>query len=344
MDKIEQDLSSYFLDDAETFKLAVECSDLGVWGFDIGSGKLILSRKLYDIIGVEPGTPVAYSSFPKYIHPEDRDLVRTEVQKAINDHNAYDLEYRLIRPDTGETIWGRFTGRASYDASGQPYKMFGTTIDVTHHKMAQFNAMNADRAKSEFLANMSHEIRTPMNGIMGMTQLLANCELGAREREFVRTIDRSGQALLTIINDILDFSKIEAGHIELDQSPFVLRESLEDVTTLLSTAATDTGVDLLLRIDPDLPETYIGDVGRVRQILTNLVGNALKFTHEGHVLINVTGEVKDGTATLNIAVSDTGIGIKEEQLSQVFEKFRQADGSTTREYEGTGLGLSLIHI
>ena len=118
--------------------------------------------------------------------------------------------------------------------------------------------MNADRAKSEFLANMSHEIRTPMNGIMGMTQLLANSQLGQREREFVKTIDRSGQALLTIINDILDFSKIEAGHIELDHSPFVLRESLEDVTSLLSTAATDTGVDLLLRIDPDLPETYIG--------------------------------------------------------------------------------------
>ena len=116
--------------------------------------------------------------------------------------------------------------------------------------------------------------------------------------------------------------------IELDQSPFLLRESLEDVTTLLSTAATDTGIDLLLRIDPDLPETYIGDVGRVRQILTNLVGNALKFTREGHVLINVTGAVTDQTANLNIAVSDTGIGIPEEQLTNVFEKFTQADGST----------------
>ena len=341
MESMSKDLTSHLLDDAETFKLAVECSDLGVWEYNVETGQLIWSRKLYEIVGVEPGTPVNFTDFHKFIHPEDLDMVRAEVQKSIDNHASYDLEYRLIRPNTGETIWMRFTGQAFYDKVGNPYKMFGTGVDITHHKMAEFNAMNADRAKTEFLANMSHEIRTPMNGIMGMTQLLTNCQLGPREREFVKTIDRSGQALLTIINDILDFSKIEAGHVELDHSPFLLRESLEDVTSLLSTAATDTGVDLLLRIDPNLPETYIGDVGRVRQILTNLVGNALKFTHEGHVLINVTGVVTDQIAKLNIAVSDTGIGIEEEQLSQVFEKFNQADGSTTREYEGTGLGLTI---
>ena len=341
MGKVTRDVRPNFLDDAETFKLAVECSDLGVWGYNVETGQLIWSRKLYEIVGVEPGTPVNFIDFHKFVHPEDLDMVRAEVQKSINNHSGYDLEYRLIRPNTGETIWTRFIGKAFYNEIGEPYKMFGTGVDITHHKIAEFNAMDADRAKSEFLANMSHEIRTPMNGIMGMTQLLANCQLGDREREFVHTIDRSGQALLTIINDILDFSKIEAGHIELDHSPFLLRESLEDVTSLLSTAATDTGVDLLLRIDPDLPETYIGDVGRVRQILTNLVGNALKFTHEGHVLVNVNGTVTDKMAKLNIAVSDTGIGIKQDQLSHVFEKFRQADGSTTREYEGTGLGLNI---
>ena len=330
-----------FLDDAETFKLAVECSDLGVWEYNVPSGQLVWSRKLYEIIGVKPGTPVDYTDFHKFVHPEDLVIVRAKVKESIDNHTPYDLEYRLIRPDTGNTIWIRFTGRAFYDDAGDPFKMFGTGLDITHHKMAEFKAMNADRAKSEFLANMSHEIRTPMNGILGMTQLLSNSRLGPRETDFIRTIDRSGQALLTIINDILDFSKIEAGHIELDNAPFLLRESLEDVTSLLSTAATDTGVDLLLRIDPDLPETYIGDVGRVRQILTNLVGNALKFTPAGHVLINVTGTLKDQTARLNIAVSDTGIGIQKEELSKVFEKFSQADGSTTREYEGTGLGLSI---
>ena len=336
-----KDHTSNFLDDAEVFKFAVESSDLGVWGYDVVSDELFWSRKLYEIMGVEPGSPVKYSYLTDLIHPDDLEWVQAKFKDSSEKKEAYDIEFRVLRADTGETIWGRFTRQAFYDVSGEPYKMFGTTVDITHHKMAEFKAMNADRAKSEFLANMSHEIRTPMNGIMGMTQLLANCQLGPREREFVKTIDRSGQALLTIINDILDFSKIEAGHIELDHSPFLLRESLEDVTSLLSTAATDTGIDLLLRIDPDLPETYIGDVGRVRQILTNLVGNALKFTHEGHVLINVTGVVTDQIAKLNIAVSDTGIGIEEEQLSQVFEKFNQADGSTTREYEGTGLGLTI---
>ena len=336
-----KDPSSHLLDDAEVFKLAVDSSDLGVWGYDIASGNVFWSRKLYEIMGVEPGMPINPSSLHEFIHPKDLDWVEAEIQHSVDQKKGYDIEYRIIRPDNGGTIWGRFTRQAFYDASGKPYKMFGTGVDITHHKMAEFKAMKADRAKSEFLANMSHEIRTPMNGIIGMTQLLANCQLGAREREFVKTIDRSGQALLTIINDILDFSKIEAGHIELDDAPFVLRESLEDVTSLLSTGATDTGVDLLLRIDPDLPEAYVGDVGRVRQILTNLVGNALKFTHEGHVLINVTGAVTNQMANLIIDVSDTGIGIEEDQLSKVFEKFRQVDGSSTREYEGTGLGLTI---
>jgi len=341
MESMAKDHTSNFLDDAEVFKFAVESSDLGVWGYDVVSDELFWSRKLYEIMGVEPGSPVKYSYLTDLIHPDDLEWVQAKFKDSSEKKEAYDIEFRVLRADTGETIWGRFTRQAFYDVSGEPYKMFGTTVDITHHKMAEFKAKNADRAKSEFLANMSHEIRTPMNGIMGMTQLLANCQLGPREREFVKTIDRSGQALLTIINDILDFSKIEAGHIELDHSPFLLRESLEDVTSLLSTAATDTGIDLLLRIDPDLPENYIGDVGRVRQILTNLVGNALKFTHEGHVLINVTGVVTDQIAKLNIAVSDTGIGIEEDQLSQVFEKFNQADGSNTREYEGTGLGLTI---
>ena len=216
-----------------------------------------------------------------------------------------------------------------------------TFNEITGLKLAQLNAEKADQAKTEFLANMSHEIRTPMNGIMGMTQLLANCDLGVREQEFIQTIDRSGQALLTIINDILDFSKIEAGHVELDKAVFSLRDSLEDVTALLSTAATDTGVDLLLHINPDTPQTFIGDVGRVRQIVTNLVGNALKFTHEGHVVIDVSAEKDGDLATLTIAVSDTGIGIDSAKLSDIFEKFNQADGSTTRKYEGTGLGLTI---
>ena len=216
-----------------------------------------------------------------------------------------------------------------------------TVTNVTEMQKVIEKAKSAEKAKSEFLANMSHEIRTPMNGIIGMTELLNMTELTDRQAEFVGTISRSGSALMTIINDILDYSKIEAGQVRLDPIPFVLRDAIEDVTTMLSSAAADKDIDLLVRIQPDLPTTFIGDVGRFRQIMTNLVGNALKFTHFGHVLVDVSGQVNGDLIDLKVRVEDTGIGIPEKDLEHVFQKFQQVDGTTTREYEGTGLGLSI---
>ena len=232
----------------------------------------------------------------------------------------------------------------TYLSRSRPIKSGGqilTLSDITEVQDALTAARIAEKSKSEFLANMSHEIRTPMNGILGMTEILSLGELTEQQKSFIGTISRSGNALMTIINDILDFSKIEAGQTKLHSSPFVLRDSIEDVTALLSSSAADKGIDLLVRVLPDLPSTFVGDVGRIRQILTNLVGNALKFTHFGHVLIDVDGQVSGQNAELTIRIHDTGIGIPEDQLPFVFEKFRQVDGSTTREYEGTGLGLSI---
>ncbi|BCH29716.1 hybrid sensor histidine kinase/response regulator [Mesorhizobium sp. L-8-10] len=199
----------------------------------------------------------------------------------------------------------------------------------------------ADRAKSEFLANMSHEIRTPMNGVLGMAELLARTELNSRQKTFTEVIVKSGNALLTIINDILDFSKINAGQMTLDPAPFGLAEAVEDVATLICARVAEKDLELIVRVDPRLPETLVGDVGRFRQIVTNLLGNAVKFTEKGHVLIDVTGERREGAVHLHIRVEDTGIGIPPDKLQSVFEKFAQVDGSSTRRHEGTGLGLAI---
>ncbi len=212
-------------------------------------------------------------------------------------------------------------------------------------KDANSRVSAADRAKSEFLANMSHEIRTPMNGVMGMAELLAGTDLDAKQSMFTDVIVKSGAALLTIINDILDFSKIDAGQMELDPAPFCLAEAIEDVATLVSSKVAEKDLELIVRVDPNLPASLVGDVGRIRQIVTNLMGNAVKFTEKGHVYVNVEGTAETGdnhgVAKLRISVEDTGIGIPKEKLDRVFDKFSQVDTSATRKHEGTGLGLSI---
>ncbi|MCC6204641.1 MAG: response regulator [Hyphomicrobiales bacterium] len=199
----------------------------------------------------------------------------------------------------------------------------------------------ADRAKSEFLANMSHEIRTPMNGVLGMAELLANTELTARQRTFTDVIVKSGNSLLTIINDILDFSKINAGQLTLDPAPFRLAEAVEDVAALISAGVAEKNLELIVRIDPSLPRFVVGDVGRFRQIITNLLGNAVKFTEKGHVLIDVSGKRDASMVMLSVRVEDTGIGIPADKVQTVFDKFAQVDSSSTRRHEGTGLGLAI---
>ena len=202
-------------------------------------------------------------------------------------------------------------------------------------------ALAADQAKSEFLANMSHEIRTPMNGVMGMAELLDGTSLTGPQRSYVSVINRSCSSLLTIIDDILSFAKLDAGQVELDPRPFDMKACIEDVVRLIAPRLEDKGVELAMRYQPFLPYMLVGDAGRIRQVLTNLLGNAAKFTDSGHILVDVTGDVVDDRAELLVKVQDTGIGIPNEMRASIFEKFSQVDSSSTRAHEGTGLGLTI---
>ena len=286
------------------------------------------------------------------IVPDDRERVYRSwqvLEHAPEGEDSNVNEFRVLALD-GSIEWLR--SRESVivrNAHGNPQQLLATITVITDEKnyeaelrRAKEEAERLARARSQFLANMSHEIRTPMNGIIGMTSLLMNVEMSEESYDFIETIRTSSESLLTIINDVLDFSKIESGRMELEALPLDVQETVEGALDLLSTQAADKQLELGYWIEDDVPQMIMGDATRLRQILVNLIANAVKFTERGDVWVTVSYEAQaGGDPALRFAVSDTGIGIHQQQLPQLFMAFSQLDSSTTRRYGGTGLGLAI---
>jgi PAS domain S-box-containing protein len=334
----------------ERFRLVARATNDAIWDWDITANTISFSESLGTLFGYRAGEFESTLAFwINSIHPEDHDEVMASVQAFFaSREEVWTGEYRFRCAD-GAYAFVYDRGYVLRNAEGKPLRMVGSMMNITERKRAEselraakVGAEAASLAKSEFLANMSHEIRTPMNGIIGMSDLLLDTPLSRQQREFTETIQISGEALLTIVNDILDFSKIEAGQLELEIGNIDLAQVVRGSLDLLKETAKSKGLELHALVDPGTPTELRGDGGRLRQVLINLIGNALKFTSNGGVKVHISVDRQTKEkASLRFRITDTGIGISPETQARLFQAFTQADGSMTRRYGGTGLGLAI---
>jgi PAS domain S-box-containing protein len=333
------------------FERAVRGTQDGLWEIDLIARVSWISQRFKEMLGysVADFGSIALDRIQSLIHPQDRKAVRAAVVRHLRHQAVYDIEFRMLHKD-GHYEWVRSRAQAERAPDGTPLRLAGSTQLITDRKRAEQASRDAkeaaeaaNRAKSNFLANLSHEIRTPMNGVIGMAQILSETTLDNAQREYVDIIRGSAKSLLALINDVLDLSKIEAERLELEHVDFDLRDVLFETVAATSLQSGVKGIELIVNICNDVPVLARGDPGRLRQIIMNLIGNAIKFTHEGHVVLDVcTAERTGARLTLRIEVTDTGIGIPADRLDRLFKTFTQIDSSTTRHYGGTGLGLSIV--
>lgn len=326
-------------------ELAIEGAGLNIWEIDLINGIRRGGPRDIDFYGFSPKT---HEDFLQIVDPEDAEKLDAALKRAIDDTGHYEVEYG-IRKSCGQRRWFFALGQLVRGQDGHPGKLVGVTYDITArreqaHAMAHAleTAEQASRAKSSFLAATSHELRTPMNAVLGMTRLLVDTDLDVRQRELLDTIRSSGDLLLRLINDILDFSRIEAGEMPIDATEFDTLACIESSIEIVAQQAESKGLDLFLDVAPDACRRVRGDPTRVRQVLVNVLVNAIKFTDRGEVRMNVLARPLDqGNIEFEFQIVDTGIGMNEALLGQLFMPFRQGDGSMTRRHGGTGLGLAI---
>ncbi len=333
----------------ERWRLATQATGDSIWDLEVATGALFCSARLADVIGDDVPIPTTIAEWHARIHADDVSSMRAALYAHIaGKSSTYRAEYRLTTT-RGEVRWVSDRGRAILGTNGAIMRIAGTHADITARKqwerelaIARDAALDTARLKSQFLANMSHEIRTPMNGVIGMIDLLLQTDLDLEQRGYAETVRSCGQGLLTVLNDILDWSKIEAGKLELESVQFDPSQLLEDVIELSATLAHSKGIRVAAAPMPDFPGLVMGDPHRLRQVLSNLIGNAVKFTDKGGVIVRAEAVPSTTSqAVLRFEVVDTGIGIDADAQARLFKSFSQADGSTSRRFGGTGLGLAI---